>query len=56
VCLSSKKQEVRIHEHVVAGTLAQTASSRQLLAVQSGQIKLAVTLRRGGEEEEEEEE
>jgi hypothetical protein len=46
-CISVlKKQEVRIHKHFVVGTLAQTASSRQLLAVQSGQIKLAVTLRR----------
>jgi hypothetical protein len=50
VCLSSKMQQLRTHEHVSAGTLTQTATSSPLLAVQSGQIKLAVTLRRAKEQ------
>jgi hypothetical protein len=51
ICLSSKKNEVSIPEHDLASTLAQTASSGQLLAVQSGQIKLPFTLWRAKEVE-----
>jgi hypothetical protein len=51
--LNSKKEELSIHEHILVGALKRnfitTGSSRQLLSVQSRQIKLAVTLRRAKE-------